>query len=243
MRNQFTASAPVVLAISLFMASGAWASTYTFLASGTGSDGAEGASATITTNLNSIEVQLSSTQANPTSAGQEVSGIQIFLNSTSTVTLSSASGTQIDIGAGGAVTPDSSAIIGDDWGTSASGTTIYLATVGTGSTGTQPENLIIGPGPYTNANSSIRNFLPSIQDTGTFFLAVVGTPTITGVKFEFGTGPDSYLTGRLTSTSNEGTAPVPAALPLMGVVLVAGYLGAMWRRRRVGSGVAAFSAA
>jgi hypothetical protein len=236
MLNRSGASAAVV-AVCLAIASEAGASTYNFGASGTGSDGAEGATAIITASLNSIEVQLTSTQANPTSAGQEVSGIQIFLSSATSVSLTSASGTQIMIGAGGAVSSplDGTQIAADDWGASASGKTIYLATVGTGSTGTQPENLIIGAGPYTNANSSIMNFLPSIQGTGTFFLAVVGTPIISGVKFEFGTGPDSYLDGSPTGTGNQNTTPLPAALPLMGTVLGAGYLVSAWRRRRSGS--------
>lgn len=213
-----------VLALSLSIGS-ASAATYNYLASGNSSDGPISASALITTGVNSLTVALSSLIANPTSAGQEVSGIKITLASApSSVSLTSSSGSLIDI-KNGVATPAAGTI--DHWGVAQSGTNIFLATAGTGSEGGKPIDLIIGPGPYTNANPSITGRNPQISLTGTFVLSLFGlsNPIISSVLFEFGTGPDLTLAGTLIAT------PLPAALPLF-----AGALGGMgligWRRKR-----------
>jgi hypothetical protein len=214
------------IALSLITASGAWAATLTYTATGTGGDGPESAMAVITTGSNSLSVTLSSLVANPTAAGQLVSDIEITLSTPPTsVSLTSSAGTLIDIAAGGAVTPDGGTI--NHWGAVISGGTIFLATAGTGSVGGKPVDLIIGPGPYTNANPSITGRNPQIQNTATFILSLVGdaNPIISSVVFSFGTGPDSFLPGTLSSV------PLPAALPLFATGLGAlGLLG--WRRKR-----------
>ena len=118
-----------VLALSLSIGS-ASAATYNYLASGNSSDGPISASALITTGVNSLTVALSSLIANPTSAGQEVSGIKITLASApSSVSLTSSSGSLIDI-KNGVATPAAGTI--DHWGVAQSGTNIFLATAGTG---------------------------------------------------------------------------------------------------------------
>jgi hypothetical protein len=178
--------------LGLGLPSEARAGTVMFTASGTGGDGPESASATLTTGINSLSVMLSSLLANPTGAGQEVSGIYIFLRTAPTsVSLTSRSGTLIDIASGGIVTPYGGSIT--HWGAASSGTEIFLATAGTGAVGGKPIDLIIGPGPYTNANPSITGRNPQIQNTGTFALSLLGepNPTISSVMFEFGTGPDN----------------------------------------------------
>jgi hypothetical protein len=62
----------------------------------------------------------------------------------------------------------------------------------------KPIDMIIGPAPYTNSNASIGNFNPYINGTGTFVIAdsaITATTTITGVTFDFGTGPDTFIVG------------------------------------------------
>jgi hypothetical protein len=175
----------------------AQATVMTFTASGTGGDGPESASATITTGTNSLIVSLSSLQANPTAAGQEVSDIEIGLSNTPTsASLKTGTGTFIDI-SGGVATPITQTKT-THWGVDLTGGTIFLATAGTGSVGGKPIELIIGPGPYTNANPSITGRDPQIEGTGVFDLTVQGITSstiVTSAVFSFGTGPDSTLPG------------------------------------------------
>ena len=168
-----------------------------YAASGWGSDGAESASANITMQNGTMVVVLSSNQANPTAAGQEVSGIVITLaGRPGAASLIGETGTLINIANGGAVTAYNGAIT--HWGVAECGSTITLATAGTGAMGGKPIDLIIGDGPYTNANPSITKRNPQIQGAGTFTVALPGITSATqiqSISFEFGTGPDNLLGG------------------------------------------------
>jgi protocatechuate 3,4-dioxygenase beta subunit len=180
--------------------------TTTYTASGSSCDGAESGSATVVTGTNQIIVTLWSNQANPTSAGQEVSGISFSLGSTPvSATLSSSSGSLIDIASGGSVTAYSGGIT--HWGVAECGSTLTLATAGTGAVGGCPIDLIIGSGPYTNANPSITGRDPQIQGPATFVLTVPGVTAstkISNVAIEFGTGPDSVLACSSSTTTTGG---------------------------------------
>lgn len=218
--------------VSGLLAAPAFASTW--VASGSGSDGALSAQAVITSSANSLNIALSSLLANPKSAGQEVSGIEIFLDggAPGSVSLASASGVLINIGSGGAFTVDNADTI-THWGTAISGGAIFLATAGTGSQGGKPIDLIIdGGGNYSNANPSITGRNPQIQGTGTFVLTLTGepNPNITGVKFLFGTSPDTTLTGNCIAGCTPGGIPEPTSWALMLVGF--GGLGAALRTRR-----------
>jgi hypothetical protein len=230
-RKHFLSASLAALAM-MAGASGAQAAVYSFTGSGTGVDGPVSASANLTTSLNSISVALTSLLANPTAAGQEVSGIVIDLASAATgVTLGSQTGTLINIAPGGAVT----AVGGNPthWGAGETGNQLFLETAGNFAVGGSPINLIIGPGPYTNANPSITGRNPQIQGTGNFVLNLTGagTPTVTGVRFLFGTGPDSSLVG--VCTAGCGGIPEPAtwAVMIVGFFAVGSVLRVSRRRK------------
>src|SRR5262249_19117411 len=183
----------LALGLVLLLTSAAQAISMDFTASGVGGDGPESAAATITTGVGTVTVVLSSLINNPTAAGQLVSGIQINLGGgvPATASLSSATGTTINIAPGGAVTPGGAIT---HRGATLSGGAVFFATAGTGAPGGSPINLIIGSGPYTNANPSITGRNPQIQNTGTFNLttaSVTAATPINSAVFEFGTGPDS----------------------------------------------------
>lgn len=94
---------------------------------------------------------------------------------------------------------------------------------------TAPEGLIIGPGPYTNANGSIdsnKPHNPFADQSVTFSLAlagVTGATVISDVEFSFGTTPGS----------NVGGVPVP--IPAAVWLFMSGLLSLMAiARRRLG---------
>lgn len=210
---------------------------------GPGCSEACAANAVITPGVGMLTVVLNDTQANPRSAGDLLSGIEIALSgSLGAPTLQSQSGQLITVkSTSGPYT--TSAGPPNHWGVGTSAGSLVLETAGSFAVGGKPINMVIGPpngsGNYSNANSSIDDghFSPYINGTGTFVIldsAITPSTTITGVKFNFGTKPDTLLTGvRCASGSaNCGTipsVPEPSALALVGGALV--LFGLMWRRR------------
>ena len=181
------------------------------------------ASATFTTSLNQVTLTLTNLIANPISVIQALSDISFRAGGVTTGTglVSPTAATYINIGAGGVVTPGACCAI---WGLSNTGGTYHLdALVGQGAGGTGPADLIIGPGPYTNANGSIarnRPHNPFINTTATFTLALAGVTAgtvITNIVFSFG-----------TDGATVATVPVPIpdaiwlfASGLLGLIVIA----------------------
>jgi hypothetical protein len=220
------------LVTMLAAVSSAEAATYNFT-SGTAS-----ASINNTTGVVTITNSFASTH----SAADLISGLLItFATTPGTVALTTSAGQLINMDAGA----DTGTLVAgspDHWNVAQSGKVVTLATVGLG--GGMPRNMIIGPGTgasspftYTGINSSVDNFNNSIWKTGTFTLSGIVGLVVSGVKFEYGTGPDtiSYL---IPPGSCDGCAPGPGETPipgtifLMGSVLGAGIGVSALRRRR-----------
>jgi hypothetical protein len=201
------------------------ADVYMFGGSGSGSDGSVSATAQITTSVNSLSVTLTDLLANPTSIGQTLSGVIITLATAPTgATLQPGTANLIDFSG---ATPVTSTGPIDHWGATVSGGDVFLATAGTGSEGGMPTYLIVGPGPYTNANASLGVHSPLIDQTGTFTIDLTGAgttaPVVTGVQFLFGTGPDTTVPG-------VPGVPEPATWAML--ILGFGMIGAGLRLRR-----------
>jgi hypothetical protein len=101
--------------------------------------------------------------------------------------------------------------------------------------GGQPSQMILPAGatyPAGNASITDGKFSPYVDGPGTFVLMLSGVTaatTITGVRFSFGTGPDTFIT--------VGTVvPLPGALPLFATGLVG--LGLLGMRRKKGAALA-----
>jgi hypothetical protein len=188
------AGVAAVMLLPLFATSDAQANPFFFTATG-------GCSEACAANA------LSTSPAERGSACVSVSSIEITPSgSVGSPSLTSQAGSLINVTPGGAAgTP----VSGNPthWGVgvasthcSPAGTTscIALETAGPFAQPMNPIDMIIGPAPYTNSNASIGNFNPYINGTGTFVIAdsaITATTTITGVTFDFGTGPDTFIVG------------------------------------------------
>ena len=199
------------------------------------------ATATITPGAGTLTVVLTDTQANPRSAGDLVSSIEITPSGiVGTPTLASQAGTLITVASNtGPYTTSPGPPT--HWGVGVSGSNctggsscIGLETAGPFAVGGAPINMIIGPpdaaGNYSNGNSSVvdGHFSPYIDGTGTFViadLAITAATTIAGVTFDFGTGPDTFQPGVPGMP-----VPEPGTLSLFGSALAAFVI--MRRRKK-----------
>jgi hypothetical protein len=236
-----TAIASVVALISFSTSAGAV--TYTTTTCPSCVDGSVNAKADFTLGNGTVAVTLTDLLANPTSAGQLVSGIMFDVSGASgsgllTRTVSNNFVTTINTGNDTFSSPVTDPLA--RWKASEAGITITLTTL----TGGNPDRLIIGPpdgsNKYTNANNSISGDNPNVVGSPTFTITIPGikdTSALNNIIFLFGTTP-RYGSGTCTNCgTNAGDpppvpTPIPGALLLFGSVL-AGTVGVgKWRRRQ-----------
>ena len=211
--------------MALAMASQASAATYILTATG--------ATATVTTGVNTMTVVMTDTLGNPVSEASAISGLELFLSATPVgETLFSQSGALIQINDD----HTTNVVAGNPthWGVGNTGSTLFLETAGPFAAGGQPKNLIVGPGPYTQNNNGFDNFNPYINQTGTFVINFTsgGTPVITGGKFEFNTSGTNFVETTCTSGCSVIQQSVPE--PMTWALMLTGFggMGALLRRRR-----------
>jgi hypothetical protein len=191
------------------------------------------AEADITTGAGTISLTLKNLTVNPKTVAQNLSAFFLTLNGApGSNSLSSMSGSQIDIDGSGNATADAHPTVTSGWVESSSGDTLKLDVLaGSGHAG--PADTIVGApgtsGLYGNADGSIASnpaHNPFINQVATFTFSaanVTATTNITGVTFQFGT------------TDGQGQlAGVPAPVPLPPAVWGGlGLFGAMFVGRKV----------
>jgi hypothetical protein len=176
------------------------------------------ATASITTNDNgTITVTLNNLFANPTSATQLVTDLFFTLSAAPGSALNTTTtpvATLIDLTGASTV-----GVPIDPWTLTSSGAVIHLDSLPG-----DPDQGIIGPGPYTNANGSLTGapHNPLINQTATFSFAVSGVTSATNVTaatFSFNTEAGFNVPGEVCTT-NCGTTtqatPEPMSMFLVG---------------------------
>jgi hypothetical protein len=162
------------------------------------------ASATVTVNAGYYTVVITNLEGDPISSVQAIGGLQIDFGAPApgSPTLASQSGTLIDVaGKGGGVSfPGGSP---NHWEVTSLNDVTTLS-------GMKPNDLIVGPGPYTSTNNGFGGFNPYIWKTGTFVIDFTGPVpgAVTGLTFDFGTNAKDVLT-TTTITTSGGPSPIP----------------------------------
>lgn len=225
---------PALSMIGIFAASQSYADLIATTPGGSSdTDGPIAASADFSLSGDVLTIQLTSLIADPTGAGQLVSGVTFNISgatSSTLTTLNSDSGNTATLIKGGTGSYTSTASTGtyglSAWGLNASqgnttstGTGVNLSVFG----GSSPYDMIIGPdskgklsgtaidgGLYDNANSSITGMEhePVVLGSATFSLTIDGLSSLSqlnDIKIDFGTGPDTVSATCITNV----TTPVP----------------------------------
>jgi hypothetical protein len=228
---------------------------FIFTASGTGKqgDGPLNAEAYFAVGNGTITLYVANLLPSTADQGQGISGVQFSVSGLSgNMSLSSVSGDLVTLNSVGTFssptystfTPSSNPA-NADWGFTSTTNPGLLTDIGNSST-SNPHYMILGPNAQF-AGGGGTNFNPYFQSQATkeftsaptqgaaieFILnapGVTSNSTISGVTFEFGTGPDTKLPGVLA-------VPAPSSVVLLGIglafILARWRMVRMWRRTRV----------
>jgi hypothetical protein len=218
------AVAATVLAVAIGLSLPAYANSYTFTtpAGATSQGQPVSAEAVFTTSSNTVTLQLINLLANPVSVSSLISDIFFTAGGlTSGTGFYSPAASYINVSPGGEAAAGS--LNPNGWELT-NGLGTYHLNVLCGLPCSTPQGLIIGPGPYSNANASITGpgrgrfplgqHNPFIDQTATFTLALTGATSdtvISNVVFSFGTEAGQDVLG----------IPIPAAVWLFGSGLFA----------------------
>lgn len=182
------------------------------------SGGAVDAKATFTTGNGTLAIELTNLLANPTDVAELISGLDFTLtNGATSGTLASSSAQQITINGDGSYTLGSTGSTG--WGLN-DNVNGGLQLDALGYSG--PADLIIGPGPYTDANSSIsgnKPHNPFLNGSATFLLNIAGVTVNTDISsatFFFGTTSGVDVDG----APQPPVVPEPSGLFLLGTGMI-----------------------
>lgn len=176
-----------------------------------------------------LTVTLVDLQANPTSVAQLLSDLEFTVSLLGTTSLSSSSANFVTVNSNGSTSSAGSGSTG--WVLNSLGGSNYtLCDVGcVGAAG--PKHLIIGPGPYTNANGSIAGngpHNPFIDQTATFTISnsnITQNTTVSNIMFSFGTTAGIFVNG------DPGTIPEPATTGFVGLGTLLSLLGVRAKRK------------
>ena len=214
--------------------------TFTTPSGGATSDGSVKATAVFAVSPGVLTITLNDLLSNPTSVGQLSSSLAFSLSSSLSASASMASSAQERT-----VNPDHSytegGTVSTGWALQAFGSSGLILCVICPNNGTPapttnppPSHLIIGAGPYTNANGSITGnppHNPFLDETATFTIhdsSITSTMVVSNVVFGFGTQFGSTVNGELSASSS--AVPETRTMLMIGTGLI--FLGSLKRLRR-----------
>jgi hypothetical protein len=219
-------------------------------APGNDSDGSLAATVTFTAVNGGIEVTVTNTETGTIAKGQAVSSLAFNVAGLATPTLfTEFTGKSLKSAnfTPGASFPGNQSItkfddkyssgadVIDHWGFSTKGSTVTLATAGTGSGKGNPDYMILPSSGTAGPGASLKQgkFDPYVLGSANFFLKVAGVTSstiltaanFTGLSVGFGTGPDKFL-----GTTSPHPVPEPSTLAVAGLGAL-GFIGYGLRRR------------
>jgi len=220
----------VRLLVTVLTISGiASATTITFVtpSGSTTSNGSVDASAVFVTGPGTLTITLNDLLSNPTSVGELLSNLQFALSSSLNGSASmSSSATERTVNGNNTFTEGATVSTGWALQLSGGGGAVICVLCPAGGTpaptATLPSHLIIGAGPYTNANNSITGngpHNPFLDETATFTIsdsAITSATVASDVVFGFGTQSGSNVTGQISTNA----VPENRTLLLIGTGLI-----------------------
>jgi hypothetical protein len=197
------------------------------------SDGSVNASAVFVTGPGTLTITLNDLLGNPASAGQLLSNFGFSLSSALSASVSmNSSAQERTVNGNNSFTEGS--VVSTGWALQSSGGSGVMLCMICPNNGTPPTNppshLIIGAGPYTNANGSIAGnnpHNPFLDQTATFTISdstITSATVFSNVTFGFGTQFGSDVNGQRSGAS---AVPETNTMLLIGTGLI--LLGSLKR--------------